>query len=420
LPLDEFNVYHNSHSKVRAMNRRKLTLIVFGMWLALVCGLLIAGQGRAGTVVNARSVSASELAFAGGFPATPLKLSSQAGQREKPVEQEFENIQALKGLPSSQIYNVMNFMRVSLGVRCEYCHVKGADGWEWAKDDKPAKQTARKHIQLTIDINRTTYGGQNVVTCNTCHQGQTHPASLPALGKAATPIEPAAGATKQPEPLPSVEQVLANFARAVGGTAAIESLKTRLLKGTVTAHLLPNSPVEIYQKAPDKFLRVMTTPEGVSTLGFDGTTGWVGNSSGTRQVSADALAALKREANFFRLLKIKEQYSSLRVTGREKVGEREAYVLEALTPDNQTEKLYFDTQTSLLLRKVRFFQTMVGAVPEMTDYEDYREVDGVKLPFTTNRSQLDAFEMFVLKLTEVRHNAAIEDSKFNFPSVTKK
>src|SRR6185369_11410195 len=77
---------------------------------------------------------------------TPIDVSAQ--QEDKPVEQVQKNIQVLKGLPSSQLLPVMQFMRSSLGVRCDYCHV--AENGKYSLDDRPAKQTARRMLQMVF------------------------------------------------------------------------------------------------------------------------------------------------------------------------------------------------------------------------------------------------------------------------------
>jgi hypothetical protein len=98
----------------------------------------------------------------------PLPASS----REKRAEQEFKNIQMLRGLPAERVTKVMFAFKNSLGVDCTYCHVK--DHFE--KDDKAAKQVARKMIALTRDANAK-LGGAGRVTCFTCHRGQARPPS---------------------------------------------------------------------------------------------------------------------------------------------------------------------------------------------------------------------------------------------------
>src|ERR1044072_7811039 len=117
------------------------------------------------------------------FRSTGIEVRVAAQQEDKPVEQVQKNIQVLKGLPSSQLLPVMHFMRTSLGVRCDYCHV--AENGKYWMDDKPAKQTARRMLRMVFEINKETFGGQPVVTCNTCHRGSTKPIGTPSIGQGA-------------------------------------------------------------------------------------------------------------------------------------------------------------------------------------------------------------------------------------------
>lgn len=107
----------------------------------------------------------------------------QTPQEDRPVEQVQKNIQMLKGMPSSQLLPAMHLMRTALGVRCDYCHV--AENGKYWMDDKPAKQTARKMLQMMFDINKANFGGQPIVTCNTRHRGSTKPIPVPAIGQGA-------------------------------------------------------------------------------------------------------------------------------------------------------------------------------------------------------------------------------------------
>jgi len=96
----------------------------------------------------------------------PLPASS----KEKRVEQEKKNIQVLKGLPADRLTPIMFAFKSALGVDCTYCHIKD----QWDKDDKPAKQIARKMIGMTRDANAK-LGSAGRVTCFTCHRGQPRP-----------------------------------------------------------------------------------------------------------------------------------------------------------------------------------------------------------------------------------------------------
>ena len=102
---------------------------------------------------------------------------------------------------------------------------------------------------------------------------------------------------------------------------------------------------------------------------------------------------------------------SMRVSGIQKVGEREAYVVESTT-DARTERYYFDTQTGLLLRKITLNKTMLMPFPEQVDFEDYHEVDGVKMPFTIRYSGIDTYDSWVRTFTEIKRNVAVDDTLF--------
>lgn len=351
---------------------------------------------------------------------------------DKPVEQVRKNIQVLNGMPDSQLLPVMHIMRTSLGVRCDYCHV--AENDKYWMDDKPAKQTARKMIKMVFDINNTTFGGRNVVSCNSCHRGSTRPLSVPVIGQGSFLNTTFDDAPKAPDSLPTVDQLFEKYVQALGGKSAVDKIQTKLTRGTLLRPKLINSgtpkaailnraevwTIETFFKAPDRFLAVINTTEGVIYQGFNGNVGWTKSSSGQRPLNDAEVGRLKRQADLYKDFKLKEQYSKANVTGRERIGDREVYVIEALSLTNKSEKLFFDVQSGLLVRRTVFTETKLGLDPEETDYEDYRNVDGVWLPFTVKVSYLDDNHYGTTrKLVEVKQNIPIEDARFEIPSPPK-
>lgn len=108
------------------------------------------------------------------------KLQEEAEKDKRPSEQVFKNVQVLKGVPAGRWTMIMTMFSKSLGVDCTYCHVEGA----FEKDDKPAKQTARKMLRLTGTIYREIYEGKNSpINCYTCHRGKTEIVSVPSQEK---------------------------------------------------------------------------------------------------------------------------------------------------------------------------------------------------------------------------------------------
>src|SRR5580700_9563171 len=74
----------------------------------------------------------------------------------KTAEQQFKNIEALKGTPADQVFPAMQFISASLGVECDFCHVEG----KFEADDKPAKKTARQMIAMTLAINKDSFNSR--------------------------------------------------------------------------------------------------------------------------------------------------------------------------------------------------------------------------------------------------------------------
>lgn len=337
-----------------------------------------------------------------------------AAPQEQTAEQVYRNIQVFKGLPAAQLYPAMNFITGALGVTCAHCHTPN----QFEKDDKAAKQTARRMIQMTQTLNRGSFGDAQAVTCYTCHRGQAQPVSVPVIAPAAVPQPMAA------ETMPTVEQLLDQYVAALGGKAKLEQLTTLTMKGVEAPAGAANRPeartLEVYRKAPDKLLLVNTQANNNSTRAFDGKTGWQQFSGRTMGMSATDLGMIRREARFDRNYNLRAQYTKMTVTGQAKLGEREVWVIEAMPIEShlgptpvERERLYFDTRTGLLVRRQIEAKTALGLVPLATDFDDYRAVDGLKWPFTVH--QLFPNFSVTQRFTEIRPNVSLEDERFNRP-----
>ncbi|HXG67075.1 MAG TPA: hypothetical protein VNO70_18370 [Blastocatellia bacterium] len=228
----------------------------------------------------------------------------------------------------------------------------------------------------------------------------------------------AQSAEKKPDAaMPTTDQILDKFVQASGGKAAIEKITSRTQKGTFDLPAMGASgTVEIYEKAPNKTVAIIDiTGFGVIREGFNGTVAWAEDpQQGLREKTGAELAAAKLDSVFHRPLKLKELFPKMTLKGKEKVGEREAYLIEATPAEGSMEKWYFDTQTGLLIRSDSERESPMGKMPVETYLEDYRDVDGVKLPHTIRQST-PAFAVSI-KISEVKQNVEIEDAKFNKPA----
>lgn len=333
-----------------------------------------------------------------------------AGEPQKTAEHVYKNIQVLRGLPASEIDGVMSFMSASLGVGCTFCHTS-----PWDSDAKPAKLAARRMIRMMRAINEEHFSGNPVVNCYTCHRGQPQTTTVPPADLAALqPSEPPATTLKPSASLPQIEQIIDRYTEAIGGQAAIDNMRTRVSRGTETTanRMTPPQtlPIEIYQAAGNKMLVIRNTPGGAVVEGFNGSAGWIKDERGQHEMPDKRLAEIRRDADFYRYLKLRESYPQMRLLGTEKVGEREAYVVGATTRGGSREKLCFDTRSGLLVRRYVAFKTAFGTIPEVTDFDDYRVVNGIKLPFTVTWSRAPFAS--TRKFTEIRLNVIVGDARF--------
>lgn len=386
----------------------RIRLMVFCVSLLFVVAASLVGS----------SVSVKAGFMMQGTPQTQTAPATQAAPGDKPVEQVQKNIQVLTGLPQSQLVPVMNYIGASLGVNCTFCHVRKDDKWDFVSDEKPEKKSAREMITMVQSINKGNFKGNPTVGCVTCHRGSTSPARVPPLPVVEpTPIaENSATATAPKETPPTADQIIARYTEALGGAAAIEKLKTRSMKGTwLTADGITLG-YEVYQAAPDKIYTVLNTPkQGVIERGFDGQIGWEKSQRGLRDLRPGDIAFLRRYPDLFKDIRLQGQFTRISLVGKDKIDGKDVYFLRGLGVDGKGERLYFDVQTGLLVRRLTTTPTMVGLIPQQVDYEDYRDVDGLKLPFTIRVTAIDSVNNSTRKFTEIKLNVAVDEKKFNKP-----
>jgi hypothetical protein len=222
---------------------------------------------------------------------------------------------------------------------------------------------------------------------------------------------------EQGSPTPDVDAILDRYIKALGGKEAIDNVTSQVSTGTFEAPDAGLSgPAEQYSKAPNKFFQKLTiSGMGVIQQGYDGKVGWSQDPvTGLRDLEGAELAQTLRLSDIHRDIKLKQLYQTLKAAGKEKVGDRDTYVIEAVPPDGKPEKLYFDVSSGLLVRQDLVTISPQGEVPAQIYFEDYRDAGGIKTPF--NVKQVAGSITFITKLTEVKLNVPVDDSKFAKPA----
>lgn len=215
----------------------------------------------------------------------------------------------------------------------------------------------------------------------------------------------------------SADDIIKKSEAAMNPKDATAKIKTRVTKGTISVPAQGiNGTVEEYFKAPNKNYSIATlTGLGEFQEGFDGQVAWGKNPlSGLREKTGKELAVTKRIADPNSLINWKTYFTKAEVTGSEKVGDNDAYVIKFTSGDDKPVTMYFDKKTFYVLRTDLTQETPEGTTPVSVYASDFRQVDGVVIPFESRQEVGPA--SIVTKVTEVKHNVPIEDSKFTKPA----
>jgi Photosynthetic reaction centre cytochrome C subunit len=359
----------------------------------------------------------------------PVLGQTAAPQKALMAEDVFKNIQVLKGIPVNQFMETMGFFSAALGYNCTNCHGNEVLGnWEKYADDIPVKQTARRMVQVVNTINKNLFGGREAVTCYTCHRGSPTPKVVPSLMEQYS--EPPPDDPNEVEISgrayagPTADAILDRYLQALGGAQRLAALTsyagTGRYEGFDSYH--GKVAVDVYAKVTGEHTVIAHTQNGDSVTAYDGRNAWIMGPdkpvSVLQLVPGGDLDGVKLDSNLAFPGGLKQALTAWR-TGfpTTSIDDRPVQVVQAMAGGTRV-KLFFDKETGLLTRVVRYSKTMVGPVPVQTDYSDYREVAGVKIPFQWRLTWTGGQSMY--SLDDVRPNVAIDPAKFAKPAAAVK
>jgi photosynthetic reaction center cytochrome c subunit len=357
-----------------------------------------------------------------------MALGAARGQAEKPQmsDDAFKNVQVLRGISVDQFLGTMGFFAASLSLNCTDCHTSESGG-SWARyaDDTPLKNTARRMVVMVNAINKADFGGERKVTCYTCHRGSQRPEITPSLAEqygTPAPEDPDrveilnADAANQP----SAEQVLDKYLQALGGAAQVAKLTSIVAKGTYTGFDtdFAKVPVDVYAKTPGLRTTVVHTLAGDNTVTYDGQQAWVAavdKPVPLMPLTGGDLEGARVDAALWFPSQIKQELKNWKsgfpaIT----VNDKPVTVIEGTTAGGSAVKLYFDKATGLLVRQVRYNNTIIGLTPTHVEYSDYRAVNGVKVPFHYTVTWVDG--QSTTELSSVQANVPIDAARFTKPA----
>ena len=218
----------------------------------------------------------------------------------------------------------------------------------------------------------------------------------------------------------TVDELLAKSLDALGGEANWRRLKTRVATASLD---MVNQGVKAtattWAKAPGKVanetkLIAVGKEIGTGWDYFDGTGGEESYSfAPATKYAGKRLDDVRLSADFHGMLDLRKKYKTIELKRMAKCGEEECYAVEFVPEKGNKFTEFYSTKTYLLLRREGVFtlQGMSTDLPYNVRYEDYRDVDGVKLPFKVINSNA-ANGTVISTLISVKHNVSVDDKIF--------
>ena len=225
----------------------------------------------------------------------------------------------------------------------------------------------------------------------------------------------------------TIDEVIERSITAQGGRAALAKLKSRSTAGTIvfaTPAGELSGTIEVLNAAPNKVRTLVKADLSAVGAGqlvidqrFDGSSGYVLDTmQGTREITGDQLLNLKNGSFPHPFLNYKDHGTTAKLLGKEKAGDREAFVVNFDPATGSAIKEYIDAETYLPIKMIiRMNIPQFGGDLEQTnEFSDYREVDGIKLPFRMRSTS--NVQNFNVTITKVEHNVTVDQTLFSKPA----
>jgi hypothetical protein len=399
--------------------------------IAVFVGLLLAGLTTA---------AAQQAPPAGGQAAAQKPQPGPPAPTGPLAAAKYRDVQIMKDVPADQFDLTMDYFVVSTGIPCQGCHVRDeATGAFAYENDHRIKAVTRKMINLVRTVNAGDFGGRT--NCAQCHIGRPRPPGQPlaqpmtpeqiadlAAQAAARPSGPGGGAPAaagapaggQPPPAPPVDDVINKYIEALGGRAALEKLQSRAMSGTLTTRSSQSMAFTIEEKG-SKYLETIQSKPASTTTGFDGVSGWTQGGARVEDLVGFPLQRALCNATLTIPLRLKDKYPNLQASRPTRLPGASAgspaidvNLLQGSSSPYVNEQLYFNAASGLLIRRrVVTRAADRGSMTEQFDYSDYKDVAGVKMPFTIKRTSWNAVD--TLTIADIKTNVQIDDAKFARP-----
>jgi hypothetical protein len=225
----------------------------------------------------------------------------------------------------------------------------------------------------------------------------------------------------------TVDDIIEKHLAASGGRAVLGKLTSRTAIGSITLTTPAGElagTIEVYAKVPNKSrtlvkldLSALGGGQVVSDQRFDGVTGYVIDTfNGNREITGGQLEAMRAGSFPTALLNYRERGTEVALANEAKVSAKDPYVIRVTPKAGPSVRLFIDTDSFMLVKSVTTVNVpqLGGDIEQVVEFSDFRDVDGVKVPFTTRST--NPVQTVMATMTDVKHNTEIDDGSFVRPA----
>jgi hypothetical protein len=202
---------------------------------------------------------------------------------------------------------------------------------------------------------------------------------------------------------------------ASGGREAYAKQKSLIMKADMNlGETGLKGEMVTYQKGAKILVTTSIAGVGDMVQGFDGKIAWANDPmNGLRKLDGEERDAFIRSSSNS-TMNYKTAFKTVQLVGSEKVNDRDCYIIKFSPAKGEPVKQYIDKETFLVSRLTMKAKSASQDISVDVTMSDYKSVEGVMVPYT---SKVSTGPMDILvKVTSVKVNVAIDDSKFAYPS----
>lgn len=361
--------------------------------------------------------------FAASLRAEASAEAGQSAPAQQPLmaEDVYLNVQVLKGIPVDRFNDTMGMFSSALLLDCVGCHdPKITSDPKAFATATPRIQRARQMVVMMNTLNKMYFGGQQRVTCFTCHNGDPQPERSPSLTLQYGELvnDPTSFRFFPDVAAPPAEKILARYIEALGGAQRLAALTSFVGTGTYLGFETSDQevPFEIFARTPDQRTMIAHDRGKDFIWVYSGRNAWryqPDTPIPLIEFTGWSLSGSRIDTMTFFPAALPKAFAEWQV-GYANIDGKDVEVARGINPGQSPVNLHFD-ESGLLVRLVRWTETAAGPVPVQIDYSDYRDVAGVKMPFHWVMTWTNG--QSTIQLKEIRPNVRIDDSRFARPAV---